>query len=121
MNENNTERWKSQLTLGGLVADLKAMDPRAHFPLSLYNPHSYAGYHDEIAFEVGSDTHARVDTLLRLAEHYLQGLVLSCSGKQHATGPNTPVWLATRGHRGLKIMGRNPNNNQYMLETDEAV
>lgn len=95
------ERAESQMTLGKLIERLESLPPETM--LDLAEPHSYRGYYSDLAFEKGDEiTAAAALTMCRAAMgEVFQGY----KGGDFQMGRNTPVWRASYGCCGQKIMG----------------
>lgn len=118
IEEKTAEWWKersqTQLTLGGMIGILETMDPSAPVP-NLVDPHSYRGYYSDLAFErhPGSRT---AGELLADCRNALGSVFVGYKGGDFYMVRDTPVWVASYGSCGLKILKIGPGNE---LETKE--
>ena len=98
-------RKKSGMTLGRLIETLESMPADAHVE-RIGNPHSYRGYYSDLAFErepwAPPMTAAEAVTLCRrcLGQTY-EGY----KGGEYVMDADSPVWLASWGCCGLRIVG----------------
>jgi hypothetical protein len=103
------------LTLGELADALDALPPNLPIPC-LCAPHSYRGWYEHIAFEVGTPSLARdVAALVRAqigARHH------GYKGGTYTMTRDTPVWLASRGELGRRVVGLT-DDGHVILEPEE--
>lgn len=109
VNEVNSHaqrlRALSQATLGEMIAALRAMPSNTPVD-NLRNPHSYRGYYCDLAFECcGGDM--RAGELLAICEDTLGRTFEGYKGGDFTMGKNTPVWIASYGYSGKKLIGFN--------------
>lgn len=107
------ERSQSQLTLGELIAKLDAMP--ATTPVGLVEPHSYRGYYRDLAFEPGESTAGAV---LEAARAALGATFEGYKGGDYVMGKSTPVWVASYGCCGRKLMDIQPDGSLLTAEDD---
>lgn len=96
------ERAETQMTLGKLIDRLEALPPGQAIE-AINEPHSYRGYYSDLAFERadGTQTASEALTICRSAMgEVFQGY----KGGDYTMGRNTPVWIASYGCCGDKIM-----------------
>lgn len=96
------ERAETQLTLGKLIDALKAMPPGAQVA-NLHKPHSYRGYYDDLAFEIGEATRSAKD-LLAECQAAMGEVFIGYKGGEFVMGRNTPLWVASYSRTGKKLM-----------------
>ena len=96
------ERAETQITLNKLINTLKTM-PEGTEVANLNSAHSYRGYYSDLAFERGEGTRPAADLLAECKEAMGQ---VFCGYKvgNFVMGALTPVWLASYGCCGLKLM-----------------
>lgn len=95
------ERAAIQMTLGKLIERLEAMPPETMIE-GICAPHSYRGYYSDLAFERGEKVTAAkaLETCRGCMGEVFEGY----KGGDFQMGRNTPVWLASYGCCGPKIM-----------------
>lgn len=95
------ERAASQMTLGKLIERLESLPPETMIE-GIREPHSYRGYYSDLAFELGDKVTAAkaLETCRACMGEVFEGY----KGGDFQMGRNTPVWLASYGVCGLKIM-----------------
>jgi len=120
MNEASArKRAETQLTLGQLIAQLEELpyDTRVHW---LDSPHSYRGYYSDLAFERGGaecGTMAAGD-LLELCKSCMGKVFQGYKGGGYPMHANTPLWLASYGCCGQKLMAVHPGGEIELDEDD---
>lgn len=95
------ERALSQMTLGGLIDRLAALPADLEIE-GFGEPHSYRGYYSDLAFERTDKTAAGV--VLAMCRDCMGGVFQGYKGGDFQMGRNTPVWIASYGSCGDKIM-----------------
>jgi hypothetical protein len=103
------ERAQSQLTLGDLIKQLSEM-PTGSTVDKLENPHSYRGYYEDLAFRAGKGTMLASD-LLEECRNCMGKIFEGYKGGEYMMGESTPVWVATYGYTGEKLMGVSPEGH----------
>lgn len=111
--QHQMERSQSQMTLGELIATLAAMP--ADTPVSLSDPHSYRGYYSDLAFEPGAST---AGAALEAARAALGATFEGYKGGDFVMGKSTPMWVASYGCCGQKLMGISPDGSLLTAEDD---
>lgn len=111
--QRQMERSQSQMTLGELIARLEAMPADA--PVNLDEPHSYRGYYRDLAFEPGESTAGAVLDAARAA---LGATFEGYKGGDYVMGKSTPMWVASYGCCGQKLMGIKPDGLLVTAEDD---
>lgn len=96
------ERGQSQMTLGGLIHAFEAMRPDQIIP-GFSHPHSYRGYYCDLAFERGPDQMYAGDAV-KLCRSAMGEVFTGYKGGEFQMGRKTPVWMASDGHCGDKII-----------------
>ncbi len=96
------ERSESQMTLGRLIDLLSSLDPESKME-GMCHPHSYRGYYDDLAFERCEDM--PVGKVLEMANCCMGEIFRGYKGGDFQMGRNTPLWIATYGNCGAKLVG----------------
>ena len=96
------ERAESQMTLGKLISALEAM-PKGACIANLKNAHSYRGYYSDLAFEQGEGQRPAAE-LLAECKAAMGKVCEGYKGGSYVMGALTPVWVASYGSSGLKMM-----------------
>lgn len=96
------ERAKTQMTLGKLIDELKAMPKEANVA-NLCLPHSYRGYYSDLAFELFDGTRKAKDLLDECIESMGERFD-GYKGGEFLMERNTPVWVAEWGCTGKRLM-----------------
>lgn len=104
---NLSEQWQkeralTQLTLGKLIASLKAMPPDARVA-DLRNLGSYHYYYRDLYFDRGEGTRPALE-LLTDCEAAMGQEFTGYTGGEFLMGENTPLWVASYGRCGDKLM-----------------
>lgn len=110
------ERAETQMTLGGLIAALEAMPPET-LVASLGWAHSYRGYYSDIAFE-RSEGMRPAGELLAECRAAMGKVFEGYKGGDFVMGELTPVWVASYGHSGLKLMAIDATGGIQTAEDD---
>jgi len=108
------ERAETQMTLGKMIEALEGMAP-TEMVANLTSPHSYRGYYTDLAFE-RDDGLREAGGLLSECKSVMGQVLEGYKGGDYTMGANTPVWVASYGCCGQKIMAVLPNGE---LETAE--
>lgn len=108
------ERAETQMTLGKLIVALEAM-PKGSKVANLREAHSYRGYYNDLAFEIGDGTRKASD-LLKECKAAMGRVFCGYKGGDYVMGALTPVWIANYGDCGKKLMGLPPGGG---IETDD--
>ena len=109
------ERAETQMTLGKLIAALEAMPEGAEVP-NIKNAHSYRGYYDDLAFEHGEGMRPAAD-LLAECKAAMGQVFCGYKGGDFVRGALTPIWVASYGRTGLKLMALHASRE---METAES-
>lgn len=107
------ERSRTQMTLGKLIDVLEGMDRTT--PVNLGHPHSYRGYYSDLGLTVCDAT---VQDLLNELRSAMGRTFDGYKGGEYVMHENTPVWVASWGSTGRKLMTVNPNGD-YTTAPDE--
>lgn len=107
------ERSRTQMTLGGLIDVLESMDRNT--PVNLGDPHSYRGYYSDLGL---TPCDATVQDLLNDCRSAMGRVFYGYKGGEFIMHQNTPVWVASWGSTGRKLMAVNPNGD-YITAPDE--
>lgn len=96
------ERAETQMTLGKLIATLEAM-PEGAEVANMTGAHSYRGYYSDLALEQNEGTRPAAD-LLAECKAAIGQVFYGYKGGDYVMGALTPVWLASYGCCGPKLM-----------------
>lgn len=110
------ERAETQMTLGKLIATLEAM-PEGVEVANLKSAHSYRGYYSDLAFERDEGTRPAA-ALLAECKAAMGKVFCGCKGGDFVMGELTPVWLASYGCCGPKLMALHPGGEVETAEDD---
>ena len=110
------ERAETQLTLGKLIAALKAM-PADALVANLGNAHSYRGYYSDLAFEPLEGVCSAAE-LLEECKDAMGDVFEGYKGGDFVMGALTPLWVASYGCCGKKLMAVNAGGEIETAEDD---
>ncbi len=110
------ERAKTQMTLGKLIDALEAM-PEGAEVANLSSAHSYRGYYSDLAFEQGEGTRQAAD-LLAECRTAMGQVFCGYKGGDFVMGALTPVWVASYGCCGPKLMALHAGGDVETAEDD---
>jgi|SRR6478735_4333911 len=110
------ERSNTQMTLGQLIDFLEGLDPEAQV-VNLVHPHSYRGYYSDLAFEHAEGTRAAGD-LLSACRLCMGEVFEGYKGGDFVMGKLTPLWVASYGCCGLKLMRLGINGDMETAEDE---
>ena len=96
------ERAATQLTLGTLIAALEAMPADAQVA-NLRDPDSYRGYYSDLYFERHDGTRPAAE-LLAECKAAMGQVFTGYKGGDFVMGAMTPLWVASYGCCGPKLM-----------------
>jgi hypothetical protein len=108
------ERAETQMTLGELISELEAM-PEGTQVANLFAPDSYRGYYSDLAFDLGEGTRQAADLLAECKDAMGQ-VFTGYKGGDFVMGALTPLWVASYGCCGKKLMAVHAGG---VLETAE--
>lgn len=91
-----------QMTLGELIASLKAMPSGAQIA-NLNSSHSYRGYYSDLAFTLDDGMRPAGD-LLDECQKAMGAVFEGYKGGEFVMGAKTPVWVAEWGRCGKKLI-----------------
>lgn len=98
------DRSKSGLTLGGLIIRLHEL-PQDMMMQSLFYPHSYRGYYDDLAFEPSQPSDVRkVSDQLADCKKIVGRVFNGYKGGDYTVRYETPVWIAEYGCCGKRLV-----------------
>jgi hypothetical protein len=107
------ERSETQMTIGKLIAALEEMP--AGIQVNLGSPHSYRGYYSDLGITPCNNTAWNLlAELTSIMGRKLQGY----KGGDFIMHEKTPVWVASWGSSGRKLMTLSPNGD-YTTAPDE--
>ncbi len=110
------ERAETQLTLGKLIAALEAM-PEGADVANLHSVGSYRGYYSDLCFERGDGTRPAAE-LLADCKAAMGQVFTGYKGGDYVMGALTPLWIATYGCCGQKLMAVHPGGDVETAEDD---
>ena len=110
------ERAETQMTLGELIAALEAM-PEGAEVANLNSAHSYRGYYSDLAFERDEGTRPAAD-LLNECKAAMWQVFKGYKGGDYVMGALTPVWVASYGCCGPKLMALHAGGEIETAEDD---
>jgi hypothetical protein len=105
------------MTLGGLIKKLESF-PHDKKIQGLTEPHSYRGYYSDLAFEPSGDP-VLVGDLLQECKSAMGKVFEGYKGGDYMMGENTPVWVASYGCCGLKLIDIDENCDLVTREDDD--
>lgn len=94
------ERSKEYMVLGDLINTLESL-PCKHV-VNLHHPHSYRGYYEDLAFELG-EGYRSVDDLLAECKNSINKRFEGYKGGSYLMRFDTPVWVANYGESGKRL------------------
>jgi hypothetical protein len=97
------ERSQTQMTLGKLIDVLAQMPPDTKVA-NLRDAHSYRGYYSDLAFEWTSTDKQTAAELLAQCQACMGEVFTGYKGGEFQMGRNTPIWIASWGSTGDKLM-----------------
>ena len=101
---HRAERQAAQMTLGKLIQRLGDMPGHQQLCGCLYQPHSYRGYYDDVAFEYDSLAVQQASGLLSICLETLNRVFTGYKGGEYTYDIGTPVWVARWGHEGVALV-----------------
>lgn len=110
------ERAETQMTLGKLIAALEAM-PEGAEVANLRDAHSYRGYYIDLAFEREEGTRQAAE-LLDECKAAMGQVFCGYKGGDYVMGALTPVWVASYGCCGPKLMALHAGGQIETAEDD---
>lgn len=110
------DRAETQMTLGNLIAALEAM-PEGTEVANLNSAHSYRGYYSDLAFEHNDGTRPAAD-LLAECKAAMGQVFCGYKGGDYVMDAMTPVWLASYGCCGQKLMALHAGGEVEAAEDD---
>lgn len=108
------ERSETQMTLGKLIDVLEAIPPDTPVA-NIINAHSYRGYYSDLAFEM-RDGMRPASELLKDCRAAMGEVFQGYKGGDFMMGKLTPVWVASYGCCGMKIMDLLPSGELVTAE-----
>ena len=110
------ERADTQLTLSKLIAALEAMPADAQVA-NLRDMASYRGYYSDLAFERNDGTRPAAE-LLTECKAAMGQVFCGYKGGDFVMGALTPVWVASYGCCGPKLMALHAGGGMETAEDD---
>ncbi len=97
------QRSLSQMTIEKLIATLEKFPAEKEIE-NIIEPHSYRGYYSDLAFEREPGTRT-VGSLLEEVKGCLNNTFTGYKGGDFFMDIHTPLWIASYGSTGEKIVG----------------
>ncbi len=113
-----SERAKTQLTLGKLIALLEDLPKNKTVEL-LEDGGSYRGYYSDLAFSTISGGVRTVEELSNSLKAYLGKEFQGWEGGYFTMTENTPLWAAQHGELGMRITGLIEKDGVYTFKLEE--
>ena len=110
------ERSETQLTLGKLITVLEAMPMHAQVA-NLRNPESYRGYYSDLYFELQEGERPASD-LLADCKAAMGKEFTGYKGGEYVMFARTPLWIASYGRCGQKLMAVHAGGEIETAEDD---
>jgi hypothetical protein len=112
------QRAETQMTLGELINALVAMPADAQVAC-LRDAHSYRGYYSDLAFELDPDSTRCASDLLAECRAAMGKAFYGYKGGDFVMGKTTPLWVASYGSCGKKIIALNPDGSIETTTDDD--
>ena len=110
------ERAAEQMTLGEVIDRLASLPPRAVIS-GLGKLNSYRGYYCDLAFDpYGKEKPAAL--LLKECRAAMGAVFTGYKGGEYQMGKTTPLWVASYGCCGKKLMAINDDGTLQLAEDD---
>lgn len=100
--QGQRERAAQQMTLGKLISWLESLSPKTQVA-NLRDPDSYRGYYSDLYFEQQDGTRPASE-LLADCKAAMGQVFEGYKGGDYVMGALTPLWIATYGCTGKKLM-----------------
>jgi hypothetical protein len=110
------QRAQTQLTLGKLIQDLKAM-PENSMVANLANCGSYRGCYEDMFFELGDGVRPASE-LLAECNQAMGQVFEGYKGGDFVMGALTPLWIAEYGNTGKKLIAVKAHGEIEMRDDD---
>jgi hypothetical protein len=110
------QRAETQMTLGDLIAKLETL-PSDTQVANLCNPDSYRGYYSDLYFECAEGTRPSSE-LLAECKAAMGKVFIGYKGGEFMMGAATPLWIATYGNCGMKLMEINDDGTILTMEDE---
>lgn len=115
--QEQKKRAATQMTLGELIGVLDAMPSEAKVA-NLQEAHSYRGYYSDLAFELNEGTRPAGD-LLAECRAAMGKVFTGYKGGDYVMGALTPLWVASYGCCGQKLVAVSAADGKLELADDE--
>jgi len=112
------ERAATQVTLGALI-DLLSSMPTGEIVANLHSPGSYRGYYRDLYFERGDGVRPAADLLVD-CRSCMGRIFTGYKGGDYVMFESTPIWIATYGCTGERLMSLSAGGDMETAEEDEA-
>ena len=110
------DRSATQMTLGKLIERLESMPPQTMID-GIYDPHSYRGYYCDLAFEIRGKK--PVADVLAICRSAMGEVFQGYKGGDYQMGKATPVWIASYGRCGQKIVALRDDGTFELAEDEQ--
>lgn len=111
------ERAETQMTLGKMIEKLETLPPDLMM-FGLGHLHSYRGYYSDLSFAPLPDKVA-VSNVLAECRAAMGQVFTGYKGGIFVMGALTPMWLASYGSTGLRIMALHDDGSLALASDDE--
>lgn len=111
------ERSESQMTLGKLIDHLSSLEPET-LVHKFHEPHSYRGYYSDLAFELVDGQQFTAAEALAIVRPCMGEIFEGYKGGDFQMGRSTPIWYASYGCCGQKIMGLKADGTLQLKEDE---
>lgn len=115
--QRQRERSETQMTLGKLIILLESM-PDDTRVANLRKPGSYRGYYSDLYYELHEGTRSAA-SLLKDCRKAMGKVFEGYKGGKFRMDEQTPLWIATYGRSGDKLIGLNPDGTIITAPDDD--
>lgn len=114
------QRSKTQMTLGNLIKRLEELDPALIIKGVRADVGSYRGYYCDLYVEkcASDDEGVPASELLKACRNAVDLTFYGYKGGEYRMGESTPLWLASYGCTGNKIMSITTSGEIIVKEDD---
>ena len=110
------DRAKSQMTLGELISKLEQLDGNREIA-GIGKPDSYRGYYSDLAFEPIEEK-TTIEALLKVCRYCMGIEFTGYKGGEYLMGESTPLWIASYGVSGDRLMELNDSEDVIVPITE---
>lgn len=114
---SQTERAKSQMTLGALIGRLEELDPE-RLVEGMGGLMSYRGYYSDLSFDTGEPPRTVAD-LLSECRGAMGKVFEGYKGGDFQMGERTPLWIAPYGSTGPRLMALDVSTDPIRPVTED--